>query len=236
MPDNAFPIPDHLRPWSTPWPGYTPIDITPPELQPAGIAASLDWAEQITDPTLIDFAPRQAAALVPYDVVDGRPRNPAGRTGLVGRNLGVWGEKAAADAIVITADAQVLLILRDDCYQWALPGGGVESGEDAQDAAIRELAEETGVVLSGLGAEMVSRGYVADPRATDEAWICSTAMLLRVPAPIDAVGGTDALEARWFPCHAFAALNDAVRQAGSQLYPPHVPLLTEAIEMARRPR
>lgn len=36
-----------------------------------------------------------------YDIVDGRPLNPIGRTGLTGRGvLGKWGPNHAADPIV----------------------------------------------------------------------------------------------------------------------------------------
>lgn len=46
---------------------------------------------------------------------------------------------------IFSADRQsVLLIERRDVPVWVLPGGGVDPGEEAQEAIIREILEETG--------------------------------------------------------------------------------------------
>ena len=56
-----------------------------------------------------------------------------------------------ATAVVID-EGRIVLIQRADFKTWALPGGRVEAGESAAEAAIREVREETGlhVVLTGL--------------------------------------------------------------------------------------
>ena len=52
-----------------------------------------------------------------------------------------------AGCIVIDYYERILLLHRntDDYQHWELPGGKVESGETAESAAVREVAEELGV-------------------------------------------------------------------------------------------
>jgi ADP-ribose pyrophosphatase YjhB (NUDIX family) len=46
---------------------------------------------------------------------------------------------------VVLRDRDVLLVKRDSPALWELPGGGIRAGETPEDAARREVEEETGV-------------------------------------------------------------------------------------------
>jgi ADP-ribose pyrophosphatase YjhB (NUDIX family) len=59
-----------------------------------------------------------------------------------GMSLGVRG-------LVRDENGRILLIRHSYAPGWLLPGGGVERGETAEAAVIRELREETGVVVIG---------------------------------------------------------------------------------------
>lgn len=49
-----------------------------------------------------------------------------------------------AIGIIFSKDDQVLLVKRRDVPVWVLPGGGIEESETIEDAAVREVLEETG--------------------------------------------------------------------------------------------
>ncbi|ULR49812.1 NUDIX hydrolase [Streptomyces deccanensis] len=54
-------------------------------------------------------------------------------------------------AVALNEAGDVLLIHRTDNDLWALPGGGVDVGESAPDAAVRETKEETGCDIEVTG-------------------------------------------------------------------------------------
>ncbi|MGA5819717.1 NUDIX domain-containing protein [Kitasatospora sp. NPDC094028] len=219
---------------------YTPTDITPPELQPEALAVRVPaWAEAAPTPADVhDWPERQAAALVPYQLDErGWPMHPLGRTGHVGRNLGRWGENAAADPIVVAgagAERRVLLITRDDIRQVAIPGGMVDAGETAPAALVRELKEETGVDLAGHQPVILGRDIVNDWRQSDHAWVASTSALYRLPATVAATGADDALDADWYPFGDLDQLEMAITAAGRTLYAAHRPLLQRALDHLAR--
>ncbi|MER7968540.1 NUDIX hydrolase [Streptomyces sp. NPDC096080] len=106
----------------------------------------------------------------------------------------------AADVVCVRADGRVLLIERG----WpphkgalALPGGHVDPGETAREAAARELAEETGVSLDP--ADLVMVGVYDTPGRDPRGRYVSVAYLATVPNGTTARAGDDATAVRWLP-------------------------------------
>jgi len=160
--------------------------------------------------------------LLPPDE-NGRPRNPRGRTGMTGRGLlGRWGPNHAADPIVtrrMDGRIEMVAIRRKDTQEWAIPGGMVDAGEVVSLTLRREFEEEAGNVpeqfrntlkklldelfAKGPHNKLVYKGYVDDPRNTDNAWMETTAVhfhcndelgrLLKLQA------GDDAKDVCWLP-------------------------------------
>ena len=61
----------------------------------------------------------------------------------VGQNGAI---RVGCSAVIFDQQRQkILLTRREDNNQWCLPSGGMESGESASEACIREVEEETGL-------------------------------------------------------------------------------------------
>lgn len=107
----------------------------------------------------------------------------------------------AVDMIIFTVgedDLMVLLIRRRGepfAGRWAIPGGFVEPDESLDDAAARELCEETGVTDVYLEQLYTFGEPGRDPRGRVIS-VAYYALLRQAPA---VVGGDDAEDARWFP-------------------------------------
>lgn len=71
--------------------------------------------------------------------------------------------------VIVEVEGEILLVKGwHDGAKWSLPGGGVHKGEDPSVSALREVKEETGIVLTDatlvdLGADTYShRGFQYD--------------------------------------------------------------------------
>uniref|UniRef100_A0A914W6S8 Nudix hydrolase domain-containing protein n=1 Tax=Plectus sambesii TaxID=2011161 RepID=A0A914W6S8_9BILA len=230
-------VPDEKVPWSASFPDYKPKDYTDPK------SKGKDWADPDIDDS--DFHPKwnsidgkidRKSHIGEYDIVDGRPQNPLGRTGLKGRGtLGKWGPNHAADPIVtrwkrddndkkVTSEAsgkpilQFVAILRGDVKQWAIPGGMVDPGEAVSATLRREFSEEAAnsikktpeqrkeleksiETLFQHGTE-VYKGYVDDPRNTDNSWMETVAVNFHdendsTVGGLELEAGDDASDVHW---------------------------------------
>jgi 8-oxo-dGTP diphosphatase len=128
-----------------------------------------------------------------------------------------------ADVILLAwhkTELHVLLIERGwPPFQghWALPGGYVDPGENAEEAARRELTEETHLAAP---PQFTLVGHYDTPGRDPRGLVASTAfaaVLDQMPAPR---AGDDARAARWTPVH------DALE---AQLAFDHTQILTDAL-------
>lgn len=215
----------------------TPRTYTHPDVLTIGVHDG--WADPQTDPTRIDWPARQAASAIPFEVVNGRPVNPCERTAIrYGRNeLGHWGEALAADALVTATDRDgnryLLMVERSDGHGWALPGGFVDPGETPAAAAVRELAEETGLSVPAARWQVAPARYVPDPRASDEAWMVT--VLTRIdlgtlPYFPRVTGADDAKCATWVYADDVETLAACLRaRLDGEIFPAHRAMLADAL-------
>lgn len=70
-----------------------------------------------------------------------------GLRGAVRKAVGAGGE--GVHAVVLTEAGKVVLVRLTYAPGWRLPGGGLERGESAEEAMLRELREEIGLLFHG---------------------------------------------------------------------------------------
>ncbi|GAA0905914.1 NUDIX domain-containing protein [Virgisporangium aurantiacum] len=139
--------------------------------------------------------------------------------------------RLAVDLVILTVrdrSFQVLLIERGNppfAGQLALPGGFLRPGESLEEAAARELLEETALDAGSLHLEQV--GAYGHPDRDPRGRVVSVPYLAIAPNLPTPVAGSDAIEAQWRPV-------EPVLASPGKLAFDHDDILRDAVEQARR--
>lgn len=110
--------------------------------------------------------------------------------------------------VIFNKENQVLLQKRADVNLWGIPSGHVEPGETVQDAAIREVSEETGLQIKilrliGVYSEPSSQIFrYPDGRVTHFVTCCFQAEVVSGELT---VSPPETLDLRYFPCNRLPA-------------------------------
>ncbi|WP_411889288.1 NUDIX domain-containing protein [Yoonia sp. SDW83-1] len=111
-----------------------------------------------------------------------------------------------ADAVVVQS-SHILMVerkMQPGKGQWALPGGHIDRGEQALDAAIRELYEEAGLDMpkGAMRGRLRERRVFDHPERSEKGWVRTEAFVfeLQDKAKLEKIkSGSDASAARWVP-------------------------------------
>ncbi|XP_065798979.1 transient receptor potential cation channel subfamily M member 2 isoform X3 [Muntiacus reevesi] len=191
-----FPVPNEKVPWETEFLMYNPPFYTADRkdkdlVDPVGDA--LEPLSKISYNAVDGPLDRRSFHGV-YAVRDGLPLNPMGRTGLRGRgDLSCFGPNHTLQPVItrwrrsldgaicrksVKKMLEVLVVKRGHSEHWMLPGGSREPGEVLPRKLKQVLRREFWSSFESLltqGTE-VYKGYVDDPRNTDNAWIETVAV------------------------------------------------------------
>ena len=103
---------------------------------------------------------------------------------------------------------------------WALPGGFIKPDESLEEAARRELAEETGVTAPSA---LTQFGAYGDPDRDPRMRVVTVAFMAVIHGDVEPVGGSDAASASFMPLSELVG-----RGAGTPLAFDHKIILSDA--------
>jgi 8-oxo-dGTP pyrophosphatase MutT (NUDIX family) len=153
--------------------------------------------------------------------------------------------RATSRVLLIDADGRVLMFLqygkhRDVAPRWITPGGGVDPGESHDQAAIREVFEETGLELESVPTPFREEDFDPDQRwhPYDEGHWAWYAVRVDHFEPSRA-GWTDeeladVVEWRWFTADELRTEHASPPTNGHEVEPPDLPDLLGDIVREKR--
>eukprot|EP00300_Choanocystis_sp_HF-7_P001394 c11127_g1_i2.p1 GENE.c11127_g1_i2~~c11127_g1_i2.p1 ORF type:complete len:328 (+),score=67.90 c11127_g1_i2:48-1031(+) len=177
--------------WEAPFPEYAPVDFTAEIVRKSNRLIAPDgWA----DPDLDELSKEDLSNRLSFcgrielDEQRRAPRNPMGRTGMIGRGLlGKWGPNHTALSILTrfnpdNRSLEMVATKQSEALEWLIPGGFVLNGSVVQmvSEVFRRIFGERGDEGWSLSPEInlvfqsgidIYRGYFDDARNTDNSWI-----------------------------------------------------------------
>ncbi|MDO5773947.1 MAG: NUDIX hydrolase [Spirochaetales bacterium] len=139
---------------------------------------------------------------------------------IVGDNyLGKWDKTRTACRGIVIENSKILLSYENITGQWMIPGGGLEENESEADCCIREIAEETGILVNASECLLEIDEYYENWKLINKYFICKAkgTTETKLTEREQKVG----MEARWlsvdeakniFSKHASYAAMDEIRR------------------------
>jgi len=137
----------------------------------------------------------------------------------------------SVNVVVVNDEGDILLIRRTDNDNWALPGGAIDLGESAAQAAIRETVEETGITceITGLVGIYTDPGHVIHYTSNDEVRQEFSIVLTGRPVSGRPTPSSESSEVRWVPAdevEAYTMDRAMRRRIARYLSPDNAPEIT----------
>lgn len=120
---------------------------------------------------------------------------------IVGDNyFGKWDKTRTACRGIIIENSKILLSYETVTDQWMIPGGGLEENENDKECCIREVAEETGMLVDVSECMLEIDEYYEDWKWINKYFICKVTGTTetKLTQRERKVG----MEARWLPVDA----------------------------------
>lgn len=114
---------------------------------------------------------------------------------------------------------------------WATPGGAVEEGETFEEAALRELEEETGLIMNEIGAEVGRRSFELQLVDGETVWAEERFFALRIAQTAISDRGWSAIEREVMAEHHWWSVEE-IRTTSEILFPDR---LLDLLEVAAAP-